>query len=136
MRRHLGIYWNLVYLLEGVWRVLMKKNWEATERRGSIVKCGEMLFEWGLWKSCGTLHVWQSYENCFYQRVGPSWEVRLAGIGLNTGCKGVRDYCYNRWVLRAIITGCADVCLKKKKGRFWCEVGAGYLPKGSNEVKV
>ena len=24
-----------------VWRVLMKKNWEATERRGSIVKFGK-----------------------------------------------------------------------------------------------
>ena len=62
----------------GVWRVLI---W------GCMVKFGEMLFEWGLWKSCGTLHVLPSYRNGLYQNVGPFWEVRLAGIGLHTGCK-------------------------------------------------
>ena len=25
---------------------------------------------------------------------------------------------------------------RKKKGRFWSEAGAGYLPSGSNKVKV
>ena len=40
------------------------------------------MFDGGFWKSCGTLHVWQSYKNCLDQKVGPSWEVRLAGIGL------------------------------------------------------
>ena len=39
----------------------MKKKWEAAERRGSIVKCGEMLIEGGLLESCGTLHVRQYY---------------------------------------------------------------------------
>ena len=95
------------------------------------MKCGETV--WGvLWKSCGTLHVWQSYGNCLYQKVSSPWEVRLAGIGLHTGCKG---YCYYCGVLRATITGCFDVCLEKKKGRFWSEAGAGYLPSGSNGVK-
>ena len=32
--------------------------------------------------------------------------------------------------------GCDDVCLEKKKGRFWGEAGANYLTSGSNEVKV
>ena len=32
--------------------------------------------------------------------------------------------------------GCVDVCLEKKKGRFWDEAGAGYLPSGSSRVKV
>ena len=31
---------------------------------------------------------------------------------------------------------CVDICLEKKKGRFWGEAGAGYLPNGSNKVKV
>ena len=35
----------------------------------------------------------------------------------------------------AIITGCVDVCLEKKK-RFWGEAGTGYLPNRSNELKV
>ena len=32
--------------------------------------------------------------------------------------------------------GCVDVCLEKKKGRFWGEACADYLPTGSNKVKV
>ena len=40
-----------------------RKNGEEIERRVSIVKCQETPFE-GLWKSCRTLHVWRSYENC------------------------------------------------------------------------
>ena len=32
--------------------------------------------------------------------------------------------------------GCVDVCLKKKKWRFWGEAGAGYLASGSNKVKL
>ena len=110
-----------------------RKNEEKTERRGSIVKCGEILFEGGLRKSCGSLHVWQSYGNCLYQKLGPSWEVRLAGIGLHTGCKGVSGYYYHCSVLGAIVMACV---VKKKKGRFWCEASAGYLPSGSNKVKV
>ena len=93
------------------------------------------LFEGGLWNSCGTLRVWQSYGNWLYQRVGPSWEMRLAGIGSHTGCKFVNSYCYHCWVL-GTIKYCVDVCLEKKKGRFWGEAGAGYLPSGSIEVKV
>ena len=82
-----AIYWNLVYLLEGVWRVLMKKKGEATERRGSIVKSREILFEGGLWKSFWALHVWWSHGKCLYQMVGPSWEVSLTGIAVHTGCR-------------------------------------------------
>ena len=29
------------------------------------------------------------------ETVGASWEVRLAGIGLYTGCRGVSGYCYH-----------------------------------------
>ena len=32
--------------------------------------------------------------------------------------------------------GCIDICLEKKKGRFWGEADDGYLPSGSNKVKV
>ena len=32
--------------------------------------------------------------------------------------------------------GCADACIEKKKGRFWGEIDGGYLPSGSNKVKV
>ena len=45
------------------------------------------MFEGGLWKPCGTLHVWHSYKNCLDQKVGPSWEVGLAGIGLQLVAK-------------------------------------------------
>ena len=31
---------------------------------------------------------------------------------------------------------CVDLCLEKKKGRFWGEASANYLPRESNEVKV
>ena len=58
--------------------VLIKKM-ERQQKRDSIVKHREILFEGGLWRSCGTLHVWRSYGNCFYQEVGPSWYVRLVG---------------------------------------------------------
>ena len=104
--------------------------------RGSIVKFGKTLSEEHLWKSCGNLHVWQSYGNCLYQKVDPSWEVRLPGIGFLTGCKGVSGYCYHCWILGAIFMGCIDICLEKKKGRFWGEADDGYLPSGSNKVKV
>ena len=32
--------------------------------------------------------------------------------------------------------GCVDVCLEKKKGRFWSEAGADYLSSGSNKMKM
>ena len=32
--------------------------------------------------------------------------------------------------------GSADACIEKKKGRFWGEINGGYLPSGSNKVKV
>ena len=32
--------------------------------------------------------------------------------------------------------GCVDLCLKKKKWRFWGEAGAVYLASGSNTVKL
>ena len=50
----------------------MRKNGEATERRVSIVKYWEVLFEGGLQKSRGTLHVRRSYENCLYRKISPS----------------------------------------------------------------
>ena len=31
---------------------------------------------------------------------------------------------------------CVDVCLEIKKGSFWGEAGAGYLPSENNKVKV
>ena len=62
--------------LQRIWRGPIKKNGDNTERRGSIAKFGDTLFE-GFWKSCGTLHVWWSYGNFIYQKVGPSWDVRL-----------------------------------------------------------
>ena len=65
----------------------MRKNGEATERRVSIVKYWEVLFEGGLQKSRGTLHVRRSYENCLYQKISPSGEVRLAGIWLQLAAK-------------------------------------------------
>ena len=57
------------------------------------------------------------------------------GRGLHTGRKGVSGYCYHCWVLAAIFMGSVDVCLEKK-GKFWGEPGAWYLPSGSNKVKV
>ena len=39
------------------------------KRRGSILRCGETLFEEDLWKFCGTRHVWRSSGNCLYQKV-------------------------------------------------------------------
>ena len=76
------------------------------------------------------------YGNCLHQKVDPSWEVRLVGIELHPGYKGISGYCYHYWILGAIFMGCVDACLKKKKGRFLGEAGAGYLPSGSNKVKV
>ena len=60
----------------------------------------------------------------------------LVGIGLHTGCKVFSGYCCHCWVLGAVIMGCIGVCQEKKKGRFWCEVDAGYLPSGNNEMEV
>ena len=60
----------------------------------------------------------------------------LGGIGFHPGCKSVSGYCYHCCVLGAIITGCVDVCLEKKKGRFWGQASAGYLPNGSKKGKV
>ena len=51
--------------------------------------------------------------------------MRLPGIGLHTGCKGVSDYCYHCWVIGAIFMVCVDVCLERMKGRFLGEPGAG-----------
>ena len=62
--------------------------------------------------------------------------MRLPGIGLHTGCKGVSDYCYHCWVIGAIFMVCVDVCLERMKGRFLGEPGAGYMPSGSNNLKV
>ena len=54
VRRLFRTYLNIVYLLEGDLRVLMKKNGEAAEGRGSIVKCGKTLLEGrGLQKPVG-----------------------------------------------------------------------------------
>ena len=55
-------YLSFEYHLEGAngKRKEKKKNGETTgnkKKRRSIVKCGEILFEGGLWKSCWTLHV-------------------------------------------------------------------------------
>ena len=99
------------------------------------MKFWETLFEGGLWKSCGTLHVWWWYGNCLYQKVGPSWEVRLAGIRLHTGCKGVTGYCHHCWIFGAIFMGCVDVCLEKKKRIFWGEAGAGICLVGATRWK-
>ena len=47
MMRLLRTYSNLVYLLEGLWRVLIKKKWGSNKKRDSIVKCGQTSFEEG-----------------------------------------------------------------------------------------
>ena len=71
MSRLFRTYWNLVYLLEGAWRVLMKKKWGGNRRKsfysemwGNAVRGLRRV--WGLWKSHGTLHVWRSDRNCWY----------------------------------------------------------------------
>ena len=56
--------------------------------------------------------------------------MRLAGIGLHTGCKGVRGCFYHCFI------GCIDLCVEKREVRFWGEAGTGYLSSGSSEVKV
>ena len=52
---------------------LMKKNGEATEEKGSIVKCGENPSEGGSWTFPGTLHVWRSYRNSWIHPVNIWW---------------------------------------------------------------
>ena len=74
--------WNLLkscLSFAGGLDVLIKKMERGNKKRDSIVKHREMLFEGGLWRSCGTLHLWRSYGNCFYQEMCPSWYVRLVG---------------------------------------------------------
>ena len=100
------------------------------------MKIGGTHFGGGLWNSCETLHVSRSYGNCLHQKVDPSWEVRLVGIELHTGCKGISGYCYHCWILGAIFMGCVDACLKKKKGIVLGKAGAVYLPSESNKVEV
>lgn len=69
-----------MYLLEGDLRVLMKKNGEATEGRGSIVKCGKTLFEGrGLQKPVGL----SLYD-------GPIKTVRYIGVNI---------WCMLGWIL-------------------------------------
>ena len=62
------------FLALKVSRVVMKKNGEATEGRGSIVKCGKMLHEG---KACenpvGWSSVWRSYKNCWIHLVNIWW---------------------------------------------------------------
>ena len=50
--RLLRTYSNLVYLLEGLWRVLIKKKWGSNKKRDSIVKCGQTSFEEGGGEAC------------------------------------------------------------------------------------
>ena len=53
--RLLGIYWNLAYLVEGVWKVLMKKNWGGNRKKSFHCETWEKAV-WGglveiLWNS-------------------------------------------------------------------------------------
>ena len=85
--------WNLLKFclsFGGVWKVVMRKNWECN-RKKLVSEMWGKLIEGGLWKYSGSLHVWRYCGNCLYQTLGPSWEVRLAGIGLRIVSKGVSD---------------------------------------------
>ena len=68
-RRLFGTNCNLVYLLEGVQRILVKKKWAGNRRKRRKRFYCEM---WeghfrnvGLRKLHGTLNVWWSYWNCW-----------------------------------------------------------------------
>ena len=64
----------------------------------------------------------------------------LGGIGFHPGCKSVSGYCYHCCVLGAIITGCVDVCLEKKKGKILgsskCWVSAQWKQEGKSVETV
>ena len=132
------IWWNLLYLLEGAWRVLMKQKQGCNRKKkfynekwgnivwGGLVKvlqdsaCITILWKLSLPKGGSLLR---------------DEEMRLAGIRLHTDCKGISGYCYHCWVLGAIFMGFVDVCLEKK-GRFWGDAGAEYLPSWSSRGEV
>ena len=88
---------------------MKKKIGEKTERKGSIVKCGETPFK-GY-----SFYVWWSYRNCLHQKVGPSLDVRLARKGWYTGSKVASGYCYHCCVFGATMC-CIAVCLEKRRG--------------------
>ena len=93
------------------------------------------MFSGALWKSCRTLHVWRSYKNCLDKKLGPSWEVRFAGIALQLATNVSVAIATITDFLEPIIMGCVGVCLENQKGRFWSEAGVAYLLSGraSNE---
>ena len=85
------------------------KQGEATERRGSMVKCSEMLFRLrGLWKSCGTLHVRGSYGN-FWIHLGEYWKT--------TGMYSLCIEKINRWVVQKM--RCWFIYLNRGPDTYW-----------------
>lgn len=52
----------------GLWRVnggLMQKKWGGNGKKRFSSEMWENIVWGGLWKFCGTLHAWGSYENCW-----------------------------------------------------------------------
>lgn len=82
VRGILGIYWNLVRLLEVVWRVLIKKKQGGNKKKRFYSKMRRNALRQGLatilWDSPCVTYV--SHGKCLYQSVDLSGEVRLAGI--------------------------------------------------------
>ena len=67
--------------------------------------------------------------------MGSSWDMILGGIGFHPGCKSVSGYCYHCCVLGAIITGCVDVCLEKKREDSGVKQVLGICPMEARREK-
>ena len=73
MRRLARTYWNIVYLLEGTWSFLMKRMGGNRRKKFYNEMWGNVISQGGLWKSCGTLHMWWSYRNFWIHLVNIWW---------------------------------------------------------------
>ena len=76
---------------------LMSKKWGGNRRNEFCIK--------GLWKCCGTFHVWRSYGNCLYQKTGPFWDLRLV-VYWSQKCQ---------WLLLPLLG-----CWSHFKKLYWC----------------
>lgn len=131
----LRAYWNLVYFLEELWRLLMERNWGGNRREGF---CSKMLENaiWGrnLWKFRGTFHVWRLYGNCWinldeylrmYENLNKNVEIHSICIIWSISKEGKKMKCCDIYLNQGPNTYWMDQCqfiLCKVQLFLYCDV--------------
>ena len=128
-------YWNLVYCLEELWRLLMERNWGGNRRESF---CSKMLENaiWGrnLWKFRGTFHVWRLYGNCWinldeylrmYENLNKNVEIHSICIIWSISKEGKKMKCCDIYLNQGPNTYWMDQCqfiLCKVQLFLYCDV--------------